>query len=215
MKNQASNPSSGSAAQSSGMFAGLGNLFSGKAADGSGIFSSVGSAVSSIGSYMGMAGAAFGIGDMAYNLLSQLFAKRKKDYQYVSVGSDGMLDISGHVYKDIHGNDNVASGLQSDLDNINNVFGYTGVSATNTDTIGKVGWSKKGKKSKTYSLTDLLPDLDLTSSDATMQQELKQLMPTSFDSVGTFTQDLESLKTLADALDSMKVSVSKFDDSTM
>ncbi|MGX7346903.1 transglycosylase SLT domain-containing protein [Acetobacter pasteurianus] len=192
----------------------LENLFSGKAADGSGIFSSVGSAVSSIGSYMGMAGAAFGIGDMAYNLLSQLFAKRKKDYQYVSVGSDGMLDISGHVYKDIHGNDNVASGLQSDLDNINNVFGYTGVSATNTDTIGKVGWSKKGKKSKTYSLTDLLPDLDLTSSDATMQQELKQLMPSSFDSVGTFTQDLESLKTLADALDSMKVSVSKFDDST-
>ncbi|ASC05616.1 hypothetical protein S101468_01358 [Acetobacter pasteurianus subsp. pasteurianus] len=192
----------------------LENLFSGKAADGSGIFSSVGSAVSSIGSYMGMAGAAFGIGDMAYNLLSQLFAKRKKDYQYVSVGRDGMLDISGHVYKHIHGNDNVASGLQSNLDNINNVFGYTGVSATNTDTIGKVGWSKKGKKSKTYSLTDLLPDLDLTSSDATMQQELKQLMPSSFDSVGTFTQDLESLKTLADALDSMKVSVSKFDDST-
>ncbi|ARW47092.1 phage tail length tape measure family protein [Acetobacter pasteurianus] len=214
MKNQASNPSSGSAAQSSGMFAGLGNLFSGKAADGSGIFSSFGSAVSSIGSYMGMAGAAFGIGDMAYNLLSQLFAKRKKDYQYVSVGSDGMLDISGHVYKDIHGNDNVEPGLQSDLDNINNVFGYTGVSATNTDTIGKVGWSKKGKKSKTYSLTDLLPDLDLTSSDATMQQELKQLMPSSFDSVDTFTQDLESLKSLADELDSMKVSVSKFDDSS-
>ncbi|WP_349934805.1 phage tail length tape measure family protein [Acetobacter sp. A11-2] len=213
VKNQISNPA-GSAAKSGGMFSGLENLFSGKAADGSGIFSSVGSAVSSIGSYMGMAGAAFGIGDMAYNLLSQLFAKRKKDYQYVSVGSDGMLDISGHVYKHIHGNDNVASGLQSDLDNINNVFGYTGVSATNTDTIGKVGWSKKGKKSKTYSLTDLLPDLDLTSSDATMQQELKQLMPTSFDSVGTFTQDLESLKTLADALDSMKVSVSKFDDSS-
>ncbi|WP_064776484.1 phage tail length tape measure family protein, partial [Acetobacter pasteurianus] len=192
----------------------LENLFSGKAADGSGIFSSFGSAVSSIGSYMGMAGAAFGIGDMAYNLLSQLFAKRKKDYQYVSVGSDGMLDISGHVYKDIHGNDNVEPGLQSDLDNINNVFGYTGVSATNTDTIGKVGWSKKGKKSKTYSLTDLLPDLDLTSSDATMQQELKQLMPSSFDSVDTFTQDLESLKSLADELDSMKVSVSKFDDSS-
>ncbi|ALR88194.1 phage tail protein [Acetobacter pasteurianus] len=192
----------------------LENLFSGKAANGSGIFSSVGSAVSSIGSYMGMAGAAFGIGDMAYNLLSQLFAKRKKDYQYVSVGSDGMLDISGHVYKHIHGNDNVEPGLQSDLDSINNVFGYTGVSATNTDTIGKVGWSKKGKKSKTYSLTDLLPDLDLTSSDATMQQELKQLMPSSFDSVDTFTQDLESLKSLADTLDSMKVSVSKFDDSS-
>ncbi|GCD74155.1 hypothetical protein NBRC3299_0447 [Acetobacter pasteurianus NBRC 3299] len=217
MKNQASSPSSGSAVNAGAVSAApsaLENLFSGKAADGSGIFSSVGSAVSSIGSYMGMAGAAFGIGDMAYNLLSQLFAKRKKDYQYVSVGSDGMLDISGHVYKDIHGNDNVEPGLQSDLDNINNVFGYTGVSATNTDTIGKVGWSKKGKKSTTYSLTDLLPDLDLTSSDATMQQELKQLMPTSFDSVDTFTQDLESLKSLADELDSMKVSVSKFDDSS-
>ncbi|GCD52971.1 phage tail length tape measure family protein [Acetobacter pasteurianus] len=213
VKNQISNPA-GSAAKSGGMFSGLENLFSGKAADGSGIFSSVGSAVSSIGSYMGMAGAAFGIGDMAYNLLSQLFAKRKKDYQYVSVGSDGMLDISGHVYKHIHGNDNVASGLQSDLDSINNVFGYTGVSATNTGTIGKVGWSKKGKKSHTYSLTDLLPDLDLTSSDTTMQQELKQLMPSSFDSVDTFTQDLESLKSLADELDSMKVSVSKFDDSS-
>ncbi|GAB29853.1 phage-related minor tail protein [Acetobacter pasteurianus subsp. pasteurianus LMG 1262 = NBRC 106471] len=217
MKNQASSPSSGSAVNAGSVSAApsaLDNLFSGKAADGSGIFSSFGSAVSSIGSYMGMAGAAFGIGDMAYNLLSQLFAKRKKDYQYVSVGSDGMLDISGYVYKHIHGNDNVASGLQSDLDNINNVFGYTGVSATNTDTIGKVGWSKKGKKSHTYSLTDLLPDLDLTSSDTTMQQELKQLMPSSFDSVDTFTQDLESLKSLADELDSMKVSVSKFDDSS-
>ncbi|ANA13075.1 phage tail length tape measure family protein [Acetobacter oryzifermentans] len=191
----------------------LENLFSGKAADGSGIFSSFGSAVSSIGSYMGMAGAAFGIGEMAYNLLAPLFAKREKDYQYVSV-DNGQLGISGHVYKDIHDNDNVASGLQTDLDSINNAFDYTGVSATNTDTIGKVGWSKKGKKSTTYSLTDLLPDLDLTSSDATMQQELKQLMPSSFDSVDTFTQDLESLKSLADELDSMKVSVSKFDDSS-
>ncbi|MFT8944292.1 MAG: phage tail length tape measure family protein, partial [Acetobacter pasteurianus] len=216
MKNQASNPSSGSAVNAGSVSAApsaLENLFSGKAADGSGIFSSFGSAVSSIGSYMGMAGAAFGIGEMAYNLLSPLFAKREKDYQYVSV-DNGQLGISGHVYKDIHNNDNVASGLQSDLDSINNAFDYTGVSATNTDTIGKVGWSKKGKKSTTYSLTDLLPDLDLTSSDATMQQELQQLMPTSFDSVDTFTQDLESLKSLADELDSMKVSVSKFDDSS-
>lgn len=216
MKNQASSPSSGSAVNAGSVSAApsaLDNLFSGKAADGSGIFSSFGSAVSSIGSYMGMAGAAFGIGEMAYNLLAPLFAKRKKDYQYVSV-DDGQLGISGHVYKDIHNNDNVASGLQSDLDSINNAFDYTGVSATNTNTIGKVGWSKKGKKSTTYSLTDLLPDLDLTSSDATMQQELKQLMPSSFDSVDTFTQDLESLKSLADELDSMKVSVSKFDDSS-
>ncbi|PHY95218.1 phage tail protein [Acetobacter pomorum] len=212
MKNQISTPS-GSAAQSGGMFTGIGNLFSGKAADGSGMFSSWGSALSSIGSYAGMAGAAFGVGDMIYNLVAPLFAKRKKDYQYVSV-DNGQLAVSGHVYKDIHGNDNVLPGLQSDLDSINNAFDYTGVSATNTDTIGKVGWSKKGKSSKTYSLTDLLPDLDLTSSDATMQQELKQLMPTSFDSVDTFTQDLESLKSLADELDSMKVSVSKFDDSS-
>lgn len=212
MKNQISTPS-GSAAQSGGMFTGIGNLFSGKAADGSGMFSSWGSALSSIGSYAGMAGAAFGVGDMIYNLVAPLFAKRKKDYQYVSV-DNGQLAVSGHVYKDIHDNDNVLPGLQSDLDNINNAFDYTGVSATNTDTIGKVGWSKKGKSSKTYSLTDLLPDLDLTSSDATMQQELKQLMPTSFNSVDTFTQDLESLKSLADELDSMKVSVSKFDDSS-
>ncbi|GBR58989.1 hypothetical protein AA18889_1889 [Acetobacter senegalensis DSM 18889] len=145
--------------------------------------------------------------------IGSLFAKRSKDYQYVSV-DNGQLAISGHVYKDIHGNDTVASGLQTDLDSINNAFDYTGVSAINTDTLGKVGYSKKGKKKDTYSLTDLLPDLDLTSSSANMNLELKQLMPTSFDSVDTFTQDLESLKSLADTLDSMKVSVSKFDDSS-
>lgn len=145
--------------------------------------------------------------------IGSLFAKRSKDYQYVSV-DNGQLAISGHVYKDIHGNDTVASGLQTDLDSINNAFDYTGVSATNTDTLGKVGYSKKGKKKDTYSLTDLLPDLDLTSSSANMNLELKQLMPSSFDSVDTFTQDLESLKSLADTLDSMKVSVSKFDDSS-
>ncbi|AXC25341.1 Phage-Related Minor Tail Protein [Acetobacter pomorum DM001] len=145
--------------------------------------------------------------------IGSLFAKRSKDYQYVSV-DNGQLAISGHVYKDIHGNDTVASGLQTDLDSINNAFDYTGVSATNTDTLGKVGYSKKGKKKDTYSLTDLLPDLDLTSSSANMNLELKQLMPSSFDSVDTFTQDLESLKSLADELDSMKVSVSKFDDSS-
>ncbi|KAA8387771.1 phage tail protein [Acetobacter sp. DmW_136] len=216
MKNQMTSPSFGSEVNAGGVStasSALENLFSGKAADGSGIFSSFGSAASSIGSYMGMAGAAFGVGEMAYNLLEPLFAKREKDYQYISV-DDGQLGISGHVYKDIHGNDTVLPGLQTDLDSINNAFDYTGVSATNTDTIGKVGWSKKGKKSTTYSLTDLLPDLDLTSPDAIMQQELKQLMPTSFDSVDTFTQDLESLKRLADELGSMKVSVSKFDDSS-
>lgn len=144
--------------------------------------------------------------------IGSLFAKREKDYQYVSV-DDGQLAISDHVYKHL-GNDTVLPGLQTDLNSINNAFDYTGVSAANTDTIGKVGYSKKGKHKDTYSLTDLLPDLDLTSSDPTMQQELKQLMPSSFDSVDTFTQDLESLKSLADELDSMKVSVSKFDDSS-
>lgn len=43
---------------------------------------------------------------------------------------------------------------------------------------------------------------------------LQQLMPKSFGSVSDYTQDIESLKTLADTLDSMKVSVSKFDDSS-
>ncbi|WP_339077066.1 phage tail protein [Acetobacter sp. AC2005] len=145
--------------------------------------------------------------------IGSLFTKRSKDYQYVSL-DNGQLAISGHVYNHIHGHDTVASGLQTDLDSINNAFDYTGVSATNTGTLGKVGYSRKGKKKKTYSLTDLLPDLDLTSSSANMNLELKQLMPTSFDSVDTFTQDLESLKSLADELDSMKVSVSKFDDSS-
>lgn len=143
-------------------------------------------------------------------LIGSLFAKKHAVWDSVS-GVDGKLEIT-HTHTR-RASDDVSSGLQDDLDSINNVLGYTGATA-DTGLIGEVGHQKKGKKSSSTSLEDILPDLKLSSSDATFNMALQQLMPTSFDSVSDYTQDIESLKSLADTLDSMKVSVSKFDDST-
>lgn len=143
-------------------------------------------------------------------LIGSLFAKKHAVWDSVS-GVDGQLEIT-HTHTR-RASDDVSSGLQDDLDSINNVLGYTGVTA-DTGLIGEVGHQKKGKKSSSTSLEDILPDIKLSSSDATFNMALQQLMPTSFDSVSDYTQDIESLKSLADTLDSMKVSVSKFDDSS-
>lgn len=188
----------------------LDNLFSGKAADGSGIFSSLGSAVGTIGSYAGIAGAAVGIGTMIYSAFKGLFAKSHYAYTDV-IATNGQLATGGTRVK--RSTNDVTAGLVQDISSINDVLGASGITVED-GSFGAVGHYKKGKKTSQTTLEDLLPDVKLNSSDPTLNMALQQLMPTSFDSVSTYTQDIESMKTLADTLDGMKVSVSRFDDAS-
>ncbi|MCC6104759.1 phage tail length tape measure family protein [Acetobacter sp.] len=189
----------------------LSNLFSGKAADGSGIFSSWSSALGSIGSYAGLAGAAVGVGTMIYSAVKGLFAQHHYTIDDVS-GVDGQLSISN--VKNHKNTDTTTAPLQDDLDSINQVLGLTGASVTNDGYIGQVFKKRYKGKHTDQDLTSILPDIDLGSSDANFNLALQQLMPSSFDSVSTYTQDIQSLKELSDTLDSMGVAVSKFDDSS-
>lgn len=188
----------------------LDNLFSGKSADGSGIFSSLGSAVGTIGSYAGIAGAAVGIGTMIYNAFKGLFAKSHYAYTDV-IATNGQLATGGTRVK--RATNDVTAGLVQDITTVNDVLGAAGITVDD-GSFGAVGHYKKGSKTSQTTLEDLLPDMKLNSSDPTLNMALQQLMPTSFDSVSTYTQDIESLKTLADTLDGMKVSVSRFDDAS-
>lgn len=188
----------------------LSNLFSGKAADGSGIFSSFGSAIGTLGSYAGIAGTAVGIGTMAYSLLKPLFAKSHYAYDDVS-GSNGQLSISGTRTK--RASDDVTAGLSTDLSNINNTYADAGITVDD-GLYGSVGHYKKGKKTSSTSLSDILSGVSLHSNDATENMALQQIVPSSFDSVSSYTQAIESIKALADTLDQLHVSVSKFDDQT-
>ncbi|WP_395495157.1 phage tail protein [Acetobacter sp. KSO5] len=188
----------------------LDNLFSGKAADGSGIFSSLGSAVGTIGSYAGIAGAAVGIGTMIYNAFKGLFAKSHYAYTDV-IATNGQLATGGTRVK--RATNDVTAGLVQDITTVNDVLGAAGITVDD-GSFGAVGHYKKGSKTSQTTLEDLLPDMKLNSSDPTLNMALQQLMPTSFDSVSTYTQDIESLKTLADTLDGMKVSVNRFDDAS-
>ncbi|NSL92912.1 phage tail protein [Acetobacter syzygii] len=194
----------------SGSVSGLSNLFSGKAADGSGIFSSVGSAVSSIGSYLGIAGAAFGVGEMAYSLFKSLFAKTHYVWDTVSA-KNGDLYISNT--KTHHASDSVTSKLNPELDSVNQFMDLNDVSFEDGD-LGQVGYRKHGKHYRSTSLSDIITKGTLTSDDANMKQALTDLMPTSVSDISTWQQDVESIKSVADAMDTMKVSIKKFDDST-
>ncbi|MDN7354348.1 phage tail protein [Acetobacter senegalensis] len=143
-------------------------------------------------------------------LIGSLFAKKHAVWDTVS-GVDGALDIT-HTHTR-RASDDVTAGLQDDLDSINQVLGYTGATADD-GIIGEVGHQKKGKNKSSTALEDILPDIKLSSSDATFNMALQQLMPSSFSSVSEYTQDIQSLKELSDTLDSMGVAVSKFDDSS-
>lgn len=239
MKKQiSSSSSSGSGNQSSlssimGQKIGGGNVTIGSIGTGIAGGLSVGSMLSSVGggSYGtigSLAGSAIGTGLGAWlggpvgamvggtvlgglgGLIGSLFSKKHAVWDTVS-GVDGALDIT-HTHTR-RASDDVTADLQDDLDSINQVLGYTGATVDD-GIIGEVGHQKKGKKKKQTTLEDILPDIKLSSSDATFNQALQQLMPSSFSSVSEYTQDIQSLKELSDTLDSMGVAVSKFDDSS-
>ncbi|MCP1278187.1 transglycosylase SLT domain-containing protein, partial [Acetobacter cerevisiae] len=177
---------------------------------GSGLGSAVGALAGSfipgVGTLIGgLAGGGLG------GLIGGLFSKSHYAYSDL-VGTGGQLGIGGTRVK--HANNDVTAGLQSDIDAINTVLGQTGVTVADDSTIGAVGHYHKGRKRSSTSIEDLLPDVHLSSSDANMNLALQQLMPSSFDSVSSYTSDIQSLKSLSDTLDAMGVAVGKFDDSS-
>ncbi|MGV4855773.1 phage tail protein [Acetobacter senegalensis] len=238
MKKQISNPSSGSGNQSwlssiMGQKIGDSDVTVGSIGTGLAGGMSVGGMLSNIGggSYGtigSLSGSAVGTGLGAWlggpvgamvggtvlgglgGLIGSLFAKKHAVWDTVS-GVDGALDIT-HTHTR-RASDDVTADLQDDLDSINQVLGYTGATVDD-GIIGEVGHQKKGKKKKQTAIEDILPDIKLSSSDATFNMALQQLMPSSFSSVSEYTQDIQSLKELSDTLDSMGVAVSKFDDSS-
>ncbi|KXV75558.1 hypothetical protein AD953_06965, partial [Acetobacter malorum] len=177
---------------------------------GSGLGSAVGALAGSfipgVGTLIGgLAGGGLG------GLIGGLFSKSHYAYSDL-VGTGGQLGIGGTRVK--HANNDVTAGLQSDIDTINTVLGQTGVTVADDSTIGAVGHYHKGSKRSSTSIEDLLPDVHLSSSDANMNLALQQLMPSSFDSVSSYTSDIQSLKSLSDTLDAMGAAVGKFDDSS-
>ncbi|WP_026399190.1 hypothetical protein, partial [Acetobacter nitrogenifigens] len=178
-------------------------------AGGTGIGALIGTGLSSIGGPLGAVIGGTVLGGIG-SLIGSLFSKSHYAYDSVS-GQDGQLVISDRRVK--RSDDDVSGSLQSALDAINAVYGYTGVSVDD-GFVGDVGHYKKGKNSNSQTLEQHLGDAHLTSSDATMQMALDQLMPSSFDSVSSYTQAIQSLKTLSDTLDNMGVVVGRFDDSS-
>lgn len=216
-RNSLSGSSASGAASSAASVSGMGgsasalsNLFSGRAADGSGIFSSAGSALSSIGSYMGIAGAAFGVGEMAYSLFSSLFAKTHYAWDTVSA-QNGQLDITHTRTK--HASDDVTGPLNQQLSAVNKFLDLNSV-YFDDGTLGEVGHYHKGSKRYSRSLSDIITNGTLDSSDANLKQALTDLMPTSVSDISTWQQDVTSIKSISDAMDTMKVSIKSFDDST-
>lgn len=150
-------------------------------------------------------------------LIGGLFGHAKNPYTLDNVMvSSGQLSL-GSVFNQAE-TDNVTSQLSTDIASINAVLAANGLTASGGSTykggnrLGYVGDDANNKDPSLRSLTlaQWLPDLHLNSSDATFQQALNQGMPSSFSSVSDFTSAIASLKTMADTVDSLRVSVSKF-----
>lgn len=179
---------------------------------GSGIGAAAGSFIPGIGTLIGgLAGGALG------GLLGGLFGHKKNPYTLDNVMvSDGQLGL-GTIFNQSE-TDNVTSQLTSDIASINTVLSANGLTASGGSAykggnrLGYVGDDANNKDPSLRNLTlaQWLPDLNLNTSDATFQQALDQGMPSSFSSVSDFTSAIASLKAMADTVDSLHVSVSKF-----
>ncbi|MGV4877632.1 transglycosylase SLT domain-containing protein [Acetobacter indonesiensis] len=143
-------------------------------------------------------------------IIGGLFNKTHRMYDSV-VGADGQLAIGGKSQK--HSADDVTAGLTTDLDSVNAAYADAGITVQDGG-YGEVGHYHKGKHKRSTSLQDLLPNIKLQSDDANENLALQQLMPDKFDSVDSYTQTIASIKQLADTMDTLHVSVAKFDDQT-
>ncbi|MCG4258932.1 phage tail protein, partial [Acetobacter senegalensis] len=194
----------------------VGSLFShvGKGTDGT-LGSAIGSGVGSIvGSIFPVVGTVLGgiIGGAGGGILGSLFGG-KHHYTIDDVSAEnGTLSISRvHNHRNT---DTITSGLQDDLDSLNQLYSDVGASVSDSGVVGQVYAKRYRGKHSNQTLADILPDIDLTSSDATFAKALAGGMPSSFDSVDTYAQTVQQLKQTSDALDALGVHVSKFTDAT-
>ncbi|ATJ90735.1 phage tail length tape measure family protein [Acetobacter tropicalis] len=194
----------------------VGSLFShvGNGTDGT-LGSAIGSGVGSIvGSIFPGVGTVLGgiIGGAGGGILGSLFGG-KHHYTIDDVSAEnGALSISRvHNHRNT---DSITSPLQDDLDSLNQLYSDVGASVSDSGVVGQVYAKRYRGKKSSQTLADILPDIDLTSSDATFAKALAGGMPSSFDSVDTYAQTVQQLKQTSDALDALGVHVSKFTDAT-
>ncbi|MFP2872606.1 phage tail length tape measure family protein [Acetobacter tropicalis] len=194
----------------------VGSLFShvGSGTDGT-LGSAIGSGVGSIvGSIFPVVGTVLGgiIGGAGGGILGSLFGG-KHHYTIDDVSAEnGALSISRvHNHRNT---DSITSPLQDDLDSLNQLYADVGASVSDSGVVGQVYAKRYRGKKSSQTLADILPDIDLTSSDATFAKALAGGMPSSFDSVDTYAQTVQQLKQTSDALDALGVHVSKFTDAT-
>lgn len=179
------------------------------------IGSAVGAAAgAAAGSFIPVIGTMLGglIGGGLGGLVGGLFGHKKNPYTIDQVMTTGGSLSLGKTWNQAQ-TDEITAQLTSDLSSINSVLSATGSSiGIGGDYLGTVRSDKnnKDKSLQSVSLTDLLKNATLTSSDATFNQALSQGMPSDITDVSTYTAAIQSLKTMADTVDQLGVAVSKF-----
>ncbi|OAG72935.1 murein transglycosylase [Gluconobacter japonicus] len=172
---------------------------------GSGLGALAGSFIPGVGTLIGgLVGGGLG------GLLGGLFGHKKNPYTIDQVQTiDGQLSL-GQTWNQAQ-TDTITEQLKSDISSINSVLSSTGADIGG-GYLGTVRDDKNNKNAalRSVSLTDLLKSSTLTSSDATFNQALSQGMPSDITDVSTYTAAIQSLKTMADTVDQLGVSVSKF-----
>ncbi|GBR07494.1 phage tail length tape measure family protein [Gluconobacter frateurii] len=172
---------------------------------GSGLGALAGSFIPGVGTLIGgLVGGGLG------GLLGGLFGHKKNPYTIDQVQTiDGQLSL-GQTWNQAQ-TDTITEQLKTDISSINSVLSSTGADIGG-GYLGTVRDDKNNKNAalRSVSLTDLLKSSTLTSSDATFNQALSQGMPSDITDVSTYTAAIQSLKTMADTVDQLGVSVSKF-----
>ncbi|MGC5747360.1 phage tail length tape measure family protein [Gluconobacter sp. NFX36] len=150
------------------------------------------------------------LGGIPGALIGSLFGHKKNPYTIDQVQTiDGQLSL-GQTWNQAQ-TDTITAQLKTDISSINSVLSATGADIGG-GYLGTVRNDKNNKNAamRSVSLTDLLKNSTLTSSDATFNQALSQGMPSDITDVSTYTAAIQSLKTMADTVDQLGVSISKF-----
>lgn len=197
-----------------GLGSGLGSMINSHHQLGSTAGSAVGAgAGAAIGSVFPVVGTVIGglVGGLFGGGLGSLFGGHKKNpytIDQVMVGDEGFS--LGQTWNQAQ-DDQITKQLSSDITSLNSMLKTYGLSATG-GYIGTVRDDQNNKDAslRSVSLDDLLSRVGLHSSDATFDQALSQGMPASFDSVSSFQSAVSQLKTMADTVEQLGVSVSRF-----
>ncbi|KXV66562.1 phage tail length tape measure family protein [Gluconobacter oxydans] len=180
------------------------------------IGSAVGAAAgAAAGSFIPVIGTMLGglIGGGLGGLVGGLFGHKKNPYTIDQVMTTGGSLSLGKTWNQAQ-TDEITAQLKTDIASFNSVLSATGVTIGGGDggLLGTVRDDKnnKDKSLQSVSLTDLLKQATYSTSDATFQQALQQGLPSNATSVSDYATAIENLKTMADTVEKLGVSVSKF-----